>query len=49
MNFRLIALLFWIAVILILLYLYFYESWIFYRMFFSLNSGGGPFVNTPRG
>ncbi len=49
MNFRLFALLFWIAVILTLLYIYFYESWIFYRMFFSYSGGGGPFVNTPRG
>jgi hypothetical protein len=47
---KLIVLLFWVAVIIALLYIYFYQPWIFYRIFYSLNGGGGgPFVNTPRG
>lgn len=49
MSFRTFSLIFWIVVVLTLIYLYYFETWIFYRIFYEYGGPGGPFVNSPRG
>ncbi len=48
MSFRLFALFFWIAVIAILVYLYFYQPEILQHIF-SYPGAGSPYVNPPGG